>query len=209
MFKKLFLGTAAVAAVAGLLAMPSSLIAQMGMFFGYPIVGGASYCITTLNPAPPNANGNGAGQTGQCVATAPAGPTSLTGNELYIVQTNVAGTQQPQSVYVPQVLAAAGAYSVVVPVTTNNVVVPTNISTLIISPAGTIAALTLTMPVGEADGSIVTVLFTATVTTLTVAANGSATFSSTPPTTALNGASLTYMYNATLNEWFKLHSQTT
>lgn len=109
MFKKLFLGTAAVAAVAGLLAMPSNLIAQMGAFFGLPIVGQGSYCITTLNPAPPNANGNGAGQTGQCVATAPAGPSQYTGNELLIANTQLPGGQQPQTVFLPtSVLAQRG-----------------------------------------------------------------------------------------------------
>ena len=100
-FKNLFIGTAAVAAVAGLLAMPTGVIAQMGLFFGYPIVGQGSYCITTLNPAPPNANGNGAGQTGTCVATAPAGPTSISGNELIIANTEAPGGQNPQTVFIP------------------------------------------------------------------------------------------------------------
>src|SRR5579862_852732 len=126
--RNLLAGTAAIALVAaGLLSSPV-VRSQMGAFFGFPIVGGASYCITTLNPAPPNANGNGAGQTGQCVATAPAGPTVMTGNELVLANTGLPGTQVPQTVFLPAVLAASGAYSLVVPVTTNTVVVPTNVS---------------------------------------------------------------------------------
>lgn len=100
-FRNLFFGTAAVAALAGLVLNAPVAIAQMGLFFGYPIVGQSSYCITNLNPAPPNTFGAGAGQTTQCAATAPAGPSTLTGNELMIANTELPGGQNPQTVFLP------------------------------------------------------------------------------------------------------------
>jgi hypothetical protein len=99
--RNLLIGSAALGIVAAGLLNAPSVIAQMGLFFGYPIVGQGSYCITSLNPAPPNANGNGAGQATQCVATAPAGPAGLTGNELVIANTELPGGQTPQTVFLP------------------------------------------------------------------------------------------------------------
>ena len=99
--RNLLIGSAALGIVAAGLLNAPSVIAQMGLFFGYPILGQPSYCITNLNPAPPNANGNGAGQATQCVATAPAGPATFTGNELLIANTELGGGQNPQTIFIP------------------------------------------------------------------------------------------------------------
>lgn len=56
-------------------------IAQM--FSGLPIVGGASYCMTTVNNV--------------CTQTIPAGPTSVTGAETIPLDTNLTSGQSPQT----------------------------------------------------------------------------------------------------------------
>jgi hypothetical protein len=99
--RNLFIGSAALGLVAAGLLNAPSVIAQMGVFFGYPILGQPAYCITQLNPAPANANGNGAGQATTCAAMAQAGPGALTGNEQLIANTNLPGTQVPQTILIP------------------------------------------------------------------------------------------------------------
>lgn len=99
--RNLLIGSAAIGMVAAGLLNAPSVIAQMGLFFGYPIVGQGSYCITSLNPSPANVNGNGAGQATTCAATAPAGPATFTGNELLIANTELGGGQNPQTVFIP------------------------------------------------------------------------------------------------------------
>lgn len=63
----------------------SAAIAQQ--WAGFPILGGASYCSSTVN--------------GVCVNTVPAGPTAVTGLETVPVDTNAAGGQNPQTVKIP------------------------------------------------------------------------------------------------------------
>ena len=104
-FRFLF-ATAAVAAVAGLVLNAPYVTAQVGAFFGFPVIGQPQYCLTQLNPSPANANGNGAGQTSTCVAYAPAGPSNYTGNEWLIANTELPGNQNPQTVFMPSSILA-------------------------------------------------------------------------------------------------------
>ncbi len=89
--KTLFIGCAASIAAIG-------IAASAGLFWGYPIVGSGTYCISYQNPTV--VNGIVTSQ-GTCTSTAPAGPLSLTGNELLIADTQLPGGQTPQTVYVP------------------------------------------------------------------------------------------------------------
>jgi len=72
-----------------------------GLFWGYPIVGQGTYCISYQNPTV--VNGVVTSQ-GTCTSTAPAGPTTLTGNELVVADTQLPGGQNPQTVLIPTVV---------------------------------------------------------------------------------------------------------
>lgn len=94
-------------AAAGLsvFAVLSTVAFAAGLFPGFPIVGGASYCASQSTPGGP-------GTAAVCNATAPAGPVAITGNELIPADTQLASGQQLQTVLIPtSVLAAQGAGS--------------------------------------------------------------------------------------------------
>lgn len=89
-----------------------------GVFPGFPIVGQGSYCASTVGnsgSATGVPGGGGGGVTGQgapagspCSQTVPAGPSTLTGNELILADTELASGVQPQSVSIPTGLMIAG-----------------------------------------------------------------------------------------------------
>lgn len=85
---KLVAGLAAVA-ISGVLAHAA------GMFQGYPIVGGPSYCDGASTAGVP-------GTAAVCNVTVPAGPPAVTGNELIPADTNLSQGQAPQTVLIPQ-----------------------------------------------------------------------------------------------------------
>lgn len=100
MLKKILLTAAALIAVVG-------MVKGAGLFWGYPIVGGSSYCVTYQNQQTNNLGV--VTSQGTCTNTAPAGPSSVTGNELLIADTQLPGSQQPQTVYMPvSVMASIG-----------------------------------------------------------------------------------------------------
>lgn len=61
----------------------AALPAVAQMWGNLPIVGGSSYCFSTVN--------------GTCVSTIPAGPTVITGNETFPLDTNLTQGQSPQT----------------------------------------------------------------------------------------------------------------
>lgn len=103
------------AAIAG-----SSIAYAAGLFPGFPIVGGASYCngvsgtgsgtgSSTFSTTPGAQFGQGqVGQSGTfanpCISTVSAGPPVQTGMELVPADTQLASGQQPQTVLLPSVL---------------------------------------------------------------------------------------------------------
>jgi len=97
--RSLLIGCAASIAAIG-------IAASAGLWWGYPIVGSGSYCISYQNPTV--VNGIVTSQ-GTCTSTAPAGPLAITGNELVIADTQLPGGTNPQTVLIPTaVLAARG-----------------------------------------------------------------------------------------------------
>lgn len=97
--RNLLIGCAALVSTVG-------IAVSAGLFWGYPIVGQGTYCISYQNPTV--VNGVVTSQ-GTCTSTAPAGPSALTGNELLIADTQLPGGQTPQTVYVPaNVLSGVG-----------------------------------------------------------------------------------------------------
>ncbi len=95
--RNLLIGCAALISTVG-------IAVSAGLFWGYPIVGQGTYCISYQNPTV--VNGVVTSQ-GTCTSTAPAGPSAMTGNELLIADTQLPGGQTPQTVYLPSALLAA------------------------------------------------------------------------------------------------------
>lgn len=80
-------------------AVASTAVYAAGLFPGFPIVGGASYCTSQSTAGVP-------GTAAVCNSTAPAGPPSITGNELIPADTGLASGQSPQTVVIPTSMLA-------------------------------------------------------------------------------------------------------
>ncbi len=108
-------------------------------------------------------------------------------------------------------LQSTNGYYTVVPVTGGTVVVPGNVSSALLRPAGTLAALTVLLPSGVPDGSMLRVASSAAVTALTVTATGGASVVGAPTALVANvGIAFQYMaVNAangiTVGTWQRLH----
>lgn len=86
-----------------------------------------------------------------------------------------------------------------VPTTGQTVVAGIGVSTLLLDPAGTIAALTVTLPSSPVDGQRFTVSSSAVITVLTI--NGG-TIKGGIGTMSLNGFAK-YTYSGTSSTWFR------
>ena len=163
MLKKLLLALAVVA-------LPSLAMAQT-FAPDMPIIGGPSYCFTTVN--------------GVCTRTIPAGP-AMTGIETVPADTNI-GSSGVQSGKIPIVELGAGKTVVSTNLTGETVTVDAATRQLILTPAGTIAALTVNLPAatGVITGQRIGICSTQIVTTLTMGAGTGNTFSTTAPTATL------------------------
>lgn len=83
------------------------------------------------------------------------------------------------------------------PTTGQTVVMSSTTSNNIVNPAGTIAALTVTMPANPVDGQVCRILFTQTVTTLTLTG-------CTPAITTVSaGTTLTFRRSTASSTWFR------
>ncbi len=118
-----------------LIALVSTIIianAISGNQLGFPVIGGVSYCSTF-------------GNAGVCNNTVAAGP-ALTGNETIIANTNLAGGGNPQTGILSLNSMGAGKLQVTTPVTGDTITVDAVTRQLVVTPAGTIAALGVTLP---------------------------------------------------------------
>ena len=94
------------------------------------------------------------------------------------------------------------------PSTGFNITVPTPVSEqqwMIIQPAGTLAAGTITLPLntGVPDGTQVLVTATQIITSFTLALNGAANVYGAPTTLAAN-AFFTMRFNQSTNSWYRI-----
>jgi hypothetical protein len=89
----------------------------------------------------------------------------------------------------------------VTPVTTDSVTIATTTTTLLINPAGTIAALTLVLPAGT-NGRCITMASSQVVTTLTITPNGSDTVLGGLSAFTANGF-FTLTFSSTLGKWMR------
>lgn len=213
-------GLLAVALTAGSVAAYAA-----GNYSTYPIVGKFSFCASTVSGAGGfNAQGdsNNVSPTGQgqatsgslCAQTVPAGPPSLTGNELIPADTGAGSGVNPQTVTIPIVLLGAGAVNYQAPLTGATVTANPTDSTMLVDPAGTIAALTVVMPGPAAslvDGQTWRLTSSQTITALTLTPGtgttiGGATAATptalTPSATSSTGYE--FIYKASNAKWYRV-----
>lgn len=148
------------------IALTASAVAIAQQWPNIPIVGGASYCASTVNAV--------------CVSTIPAGP-ALTGDETIPADTNVVGSG-PATVKIDVNTLGAGPYQYNAPLTGASLTLTAKQRRLILEPAGTIAALTVTFPAATAlqDNQLMGICSTQTVTALTLTAGAGTTITSNP-----------------------------
>lgn len=170
-----------------------------GYFPGFPIVGGAAYC-----------QGTSTGVSGQvCTDNVPAGPSTLTGTELIPADTGYSQGQAPQTVYVP--LAALGALPTqyATPLTGTSVTVAPTTGTMLIDPAGTIATLTVVLPVATSliDGQVLRLASSQTVTALTLTPGTGTTVSNAPSAITISTTApynYEFIYKASNTKWYRV-----
>jgi hypothetical protein len=107
--------------------------------------------------------------------------------------------------YMPLSALRDGAqYAFSAPLTGVTIVMTAEQSIITVNPAGTIAALTVTMPPTLYDGKIVTVFSSQIITALTLNTSNSATFVPAAPTTmAAVNTSYSFIYDKALNQWHR------
>lgn len=206
------------------LVITSGVLYAAGNYSTYPIVGGSSYCNSTVSGTGSlsGVTGQGQGTTGSiCAGTTPAGPSIVTGNEVVLADlyrpdqapSSLGG--QPQSA----LLSLASLNALPIPVTT----VVGNSQTVAANPLaggaflhlgkgqGTVmTAVTVDLPAAPIDGQQFSVSGDASVTTLTMTALNSpvnVTINNSPTgMTAVNSAlfGFRFIYSAALNQWGRL-----
>lgn len=157
MFKRL-LPTIAILAVAAVAALAQTFAPNM------PIIGGNSYCQSTVNAV--------------CVSTIPAGP-AVAGTETVPADTNYASGSNPQSGKMSILTLGGGVLTYNVPVTGDTITLTNITRQLIVEPAGTIAALTVVLPAASTllNSQRLGICGTQIVTTLTMTAGSGTTIS--------------------------------
>lgn len=185
------------------LALSSVFAYSQGLFPGFPIVGGASYCMGSSTSGVP-------GTTAVCNVTVPAGPTVLTGAETIVADTNLASGQSPQTVKIDISTLGAGPTQYSVPLTGATVAVAAGTRQVIVNPAGTIAALTLTFPAAAllTEGQRVGFCTTQVITALTTTAGANTTLSNAPtamlvPVATGAASCVEWIYVSSAATWFR------
>lgn len=169
----------------GLFSLPAFALAA-GLWQGFPIVGGASYCGSTVN--------------GVCSQTIAAGPTTFTGIEVVPMDTQLAGGSQPQTVIAKITAFGQGANSIVTSPATATIPASTPLYFLNGTQA---SAFTITMPAVPNQNDIQIVACTAaTAGVLTVAANTGQTLNGNPNAACV--ASVTYKWIFLGTVWFRV-----
>lgn len=180
--------------------MTASVVAIAQQWPNIPIIGGASYCSSTVNAT--------------CVNTVPAGP-ALTGNETIPADTNLTGGRSPQTVKASLGSLGLGVFQLTVPLSGDTITLTSTVRQLIVNPAGTIGALTVNLPAATTlvNGQRIGLCGTQIVTAVTMGAGSGNTFGSTVTNQAMlvpivtGGAScMDWIYSktsATAGVWFR------
>jgi len=179
-----------------------------GNYSIYPIVGGASFCASTVSGAggfTAQGNTNNVNPTGQgqatsgslCAQTVPAGPPALTGTELIPMDTGLAGSAPPQTVVIPSTLLANGYGGTTVFSTTGTtalVQASDGISNLIYSGAGTATFTSFKLPPNPITNQTFCLSDAGSgILTLSAVAAGTNSFGNTPTITGVTPTSIPVM----------------
>lgn len=191
----------AAAALAAIVVSAAVALAA-GNFSTYPVVGGSSFCSGSATAGVP-------GSAPVCDSTVPAGPTALTGNELIPADTSLASGQQPQTVTIPARLLGGGATQFATPLTGASLTAAGGETTMLLDPAGTIAALTVTLPAanGLIDGQKWRLASSQTVTALTLTPGAGTTIAQAPTTITVSTTApynYEFVYRASTTKWYRL-----
>lgn len=180
--RSLFLGTLASMSFLG-------MVYAAGMWQGFPVAGGPAYCNSTVN--------------GVCNQTIPAGPETA-GRGYIPSDSQLSGGQSPQTVLIPTSVLGGGVQSAA-PLTGASIVVSPGVGNLILTPAGTIATATITLPAAANlfNGQKLYIISSQTVTTLTLTAGSGTTVNGTN-TTLTAAAPLSFIYNQAAATWIKI-----
>lgn len=101
-------------------------------------------------------------------------------------------------------LRDSSGYQLASPTTGATVQVSNNVSVLQLTPAGTLATLTVTFPTVPIDGQRVEIFSTQILTALTLAGSGGATVNQTVTTFAAANTSVEYLYRAANTSWNRI-----
>lgn len=86
-----------------------------------------------------------------------------------------------------------GQYNKFIPIAADTITLVSGVDKNVIAPAGTLATLTVKLPLNPADGQRTSIIFTKAITTLTINGNGS-TLVGTAATSAAIGTQLEYEF---------------
>jgi hypothetical protein len=120
-----------------------------GIFQGYPVVGSGSFCASNNSQQTTTTVPGAAYSNSQCTTTVPAGPTTLTGAEDYVADTNVANGGGQETVRVPASMLANGFGNTTIATTTGTtaaVVVADGVSNYIYAGAGAATYTSFKLP---------------------------------------------------------------
>lgn len=143
----------------------------------------------------------------------PSAVTPFTGLETIPADTNVASGGGAETVKITTQQLGINSPTYAEPLTGATIVVPAGQSALVLNPADTIAALTVTLPPNPYDGQIFRIGSSATVTALTLNTSDSSTIKQNPTaltvsTTAPYGYEFVFRAltaaGAALNAWIRL-----
>lgn len=203
MFKHALIGAAALAAV-----LASAPAYAGGSFQTLPVIGGSSYCASTVT-----GTGNLGGQTGQgqgtvgsiCAQTVPAGPSTFAGTEVAPVDIYAPGTQNgnpQQTALVP--LTSLGSGSYLAPATPATATMPNGVGFYyVIATTGT--AVAITAEPNPIEGSEFEIACeSATTAAVTYVANSGQTVIGSPAADCAIGTVWKWRYNAAAATWYRI-----
>lgn len=182
--------SAAIAVAA--LGLVSTAVFAAGNYSTYPIVGGASFCVSTVGVNGQAGNtGQGGGAAGTngayCAQTVPAGPPTLTGAELFPMDTGLPNGASPQSAVISSTLMANGFGGTTVATTTGTtaaVLAADAISNYIYAGAGAATYTSFKLPPNPINNQTFCLTDAGTgILTLTAVAAAANTFGNTPTIT--------------------------
>ena len=186
--KKLLALGAAVVALSGGIALAA------GIFPGFPIMFGSSYCNAYSID----------GKT--CASTIPAGPTQMSGNEQIPGDTEIASGVPPQTVvFTPPTLAQTTMIASTF-TAGSSVTVPNSVYIYDLYQNGTIASAAITLPANPANNQSFTLYTSSTVTSVAVSPNAgqSMNLGFTGNTGLTAAGTYRWVYQASNTTWYRV-----